>query len=269
VYHLGELDEIAFVDAVLSSDDIDLIFSDQYGYENAAVGVDDIVMIVDPDGTPSILDNPSVTITDSTRRYIGLELNREVNPTLNPEEAFLTITGPDSRVEYAYFHRYLETSSRYFMVFRYDPPAVAGDRTTDLSFPSVNALDCNSAVFEDSDANDLCDNKALPRTDIGGTGSVDIAIPKNPTINESAWWVADWDADPPATIVAYDTFYLTGADTISASADNLVFNLFASGTYNITLNGDNCTIYKRPWQTVNVTDNGTGNVVITLKPRRK
>jgi hypothetical protein len=253
-----------------NTDNSSQLWIETYTYEAttpAAVAFTDIVLISDPDGSPAIIDNPTYTVSDSTPVYIGLELNREVSAVLNPEAAFAGLT-VGTRTEYAYYYRRQTISSRLFLVMKWTPAAEPGDRAADISFVDVNAFNCNNAEFLDSSNNDLCDAKTLSRADLGGTGSVDIAVPKNLSTG-TAWWIADWANEFPMPLVDGDHFIITAPDTIMAGKNNMTFDLVGSGPFDITLMGDNCTIYKRPWQTVNLTDNGTGNQTITLKPKRR
>jgi hypothetical protein len=177
-YFDGLIDEVVIISGeAWDSTAMGQFFAGTYGGEATDVTFIGVAMITDPDGTPSIIENPTISISDSTRRYIGLEINRPVVVTLNPEDARVAIETDDSRIEYANFYSYQVISSRYFVIMAFDPLANRGDRALDIGFESVNAFDCRDATFMDSDDNDLCDLKTLTRTDLGGTGSVDIMVP--------------------------------------------------------------------------------------------
>ena len=147
--------------------------------EEDPVEFTDIVIITDPDGTPAVTENPTATWVDNTTRYIGFKLSRDVAAVLNPEAPYVPLT-VGARTEYAYFYNIIDIGGTPYMVMEYTPVAIPGDFQADLSFAGVDGFDCHSATFLDSDSNNLCDNKTLPRIDLGGTGAITIAVPYPP-----------------------------------------------------------------------------------------
>jgi hypothetical protein len=200
-YFDGLIDEVVIISGeAWDSDTMGEFFAGTYGGDATAVAYSNVVFITDPDGTPAIVENPNISISDNTRRYIGLEVNREVAVVMNPESAYAMLT-VGTRTEYAYYYRRLTVDDRYFVVLSWDPIALPGDRYADIGFVDVNAFDCNGSTFFDSDDNDLCDAKTLPRSDFGGTGSVDVMVPG-----------VILTSDPTAeTLIDGDTVILTSA----------------------------------------------------------
>lgn len=170
-------------DLIYYIDDIEMSTVDWVGplALASAPSVDDIVLINDIDGTPSITENPTASWTGSTDRYIGLKLSEQITNLDVPGNSRLKLmTGPLT-IDYTwvYFNRQVQIGASWYLVYIFDPPQDNyGDRSVDLRFENIEALDCNGASLSNGYYN-LCDddNDDLPRADIGGTGTITLAVP--------------------------------------------------------------------------------------------